>query len=135
MCMVMELVECSREYWDFVRLLRSDERVLDGFVERVSISREEQEVYMGVHAGGYRVALVDGVPAGFVGVVNNDIRVCTHPDFQGLGVGKFMVEGIMGLFPDAIARVKVGNDASVGLFESCGFVKKFFVFERVLNEA
>jgi ribosomal protein S18 acetylase RimI-like enzyme len=133
--MVMELVDCSREYWDFVRLLRSDDRVLNGFVKHVSISREEQEVYMGLHANGYRVALVDGVPAGFVGVVNNDIRVCTHPDFQGLGVGKFMIENIMKIFPGAFAKVKVDNFASVALFESCGFQKKFFIFEREINEA
>ena len=44
------------------------------------------------NADYYRVVLVDDIPAGYVGVINNDIRVCTHPDFQGKGVGKFLIE-------------------------------------------
>lgn len=129
MCMV-ELVECSREFWEFVRVLRNDERVRGGFIQQGVISVEAQEAYMGAFASCYRVALWGGVPAGFVGVIDGDIRVCTHPDFQGLGVGKFMIEGIMKVFPGAFAKVKVGNEASVGLFESCGFKLKFFIFER-----
>jgi len=133
--MVMELVDCSSEFWEFVRLLRGDERVRGGFIQQGVISSEAQVAYMGVFASCYRVALVDGVPAGFVGVIDGDIRVCTHPDFQGLGVGRFMIEGIMRVFPGAFAKVKVGNEASVRLFESCGFRKKFFIFERDDDEA
>ena len=29
----MELVECTTEYWEFVRVLRNDERVLSGFIK------------------------------------------------------------------------------------------------------
>jgi hypothetical protein len=39
----MELVECTKEYWEFVRLLRTDERVVDGFVENVQITQPQQQ--------------------------------------------------------------------------------------------
>lgn len=29
--MHMELKECTKEYWEFIRTLRNDERVLNGF--------------------------------------------------------------------------------------------------------
>ena len=33
----------------------------------------------------YRVALINQ-NTGYVGVIDNDIRVCTDPDYQGLGM-------------------------------------------------
>jgi ribosomal protein S18 acetylase RimI-like enzyme len=126
----MELVNCTKEYWEFVRTLRMDERVLDGFIERVEITPEMQERYMQKYADSYRIALVDGTPAGFVGVIDDDIRVCTHPEFQGRGVGKFMINECMKLWPTSFAKVKLDNIASVKLFESCGFTKKFYILTK-----
>ncbi len=128
--MQMELVNCTKEYWEFVRTLRMDERVLDGFIERVEITPEMQERYMQKYADSYRIALVDGTPAGFVGVIDDDIRVCTHPEFQGRGVGKFMINECMKLWPTSFAKVKLDNIASVKLFESCGFTKKFYILTK-----
>jgi GNAT superfamily N-acetyltransferase len=117
----MELVECTKEFWEFVRLLRTDERVIDGFLETTSITKEQQESYMSEYSDNYRIALVDGMPAGYVGVIEDDIRVCTHPNFQGMGVGKFMIIECMKIWPTAYAKVKLGNTASDKLFLSCGF--------------
>ena len=118
----MELVMCTSDYWEFVRELRMDERVIDGFIETIPITSEQQIKYMLSNAQYYRIALVDGKPAGYVGVIANDIRVCTHPDFQGMGVGKFMINECMKIWPTAYAKVKHGNEASSNLFLSCGFV-------------
>jgi RimJ/RimL family protein N-acetyltransferase len=117
----MELVECREQYWEFVRELRMDERVARGFIETTPITKEQQISYMQNNSQHYRVALVNGQPAGYVGVLNNDIRVCTHPDFQGMGVGKFMINECMAIWPTAYAKVKHGNIASDKLFLSCGF--------------
>jgi GNAT superfamily N-acetyltransferase len=117
----MVIVECTNEYWEFVRELRMDERVIDGFLETKPITKEQQESYMSKYFHNYRIALVDGKPAGYVGVIEDDIRVCTHPDFQGLGVGKFMINECMKIWPTAYAKVKIGNTASDKLFLSCGF--------------
>jgi GNAT superfamily N-acetyltransferase len=117
----MVIVECTREYWEFVRQLRMDERVIDGFLQTQPITEEQQTKYMIGNSQHYRIALVDGKPAGYVGVIEDDIRVCTHPDFQGMGVGKFMIEECMKIWPTAYAKVKLGNTASDKLFLSCGF--------------
>ena len=117
----MELVRCTTKYWEFVRQLRMDDRVISGFLETTVITEEQQNKYMIGNAHNYRIALVDGKPAGYVGVIEDDIRVCTHPDFQGMGVGKFMIEECMKIWPTAYAKVKHGNIASDKLFLSCGF--------------
>ncbi len=119
--MYMELVRCTTKYWEFVRQLRMDDRVIGGFLETTVITEEQQNKYMIGNAHNYRIALVDGKPAGYVGVIEDDIRVCTHPDFQGMGVGKFMIEECMKIWPTAYAKVKIGNIASDKLFLSCGF--------------
>jgi ribosomal protein S18 acetylase RimI-like enzyme len=117
----MELVKCTLEYWEFVRLLRTDERVVDGFVENVQITPPQQQAYMEKYSDSYRIALFNGEPAGFVGVVDDDIRVCTHPNFQGKGLGKFMIDECMKIWPNSTAKVKLGNVASDKLFLSVGF--------------
>ena len=117
----MVIVECSKEYWEFVRKLRMDGRVVDGFLETTPITEEQQTKYMTNNSQYYRIALVNGQPAGYVGVLNDDIRVCTHPDFWGMGVGKFMIKSAMAIWPTAYAKVKHGNIASDKLFVACGF--------------
>jgi ribosomal protein S18 acetylase RimI-like enzyme len=119
--MELKLVECGPEYWNFVRELRQDGRVVDGFIETTIIEYQQQQIYMQKYGKNYRIALVDGKPAGYVGVIEDDIRVCTHPDFQGMGVGKFMIGECMKIWPTAYAKVKHGNTASDKLFLSCGF--------------
>jgi RimJ/RimL family protein N-acetyltransferase len=117
----MELVECREQYWEFVRELRMDERVIDGFLKTTPITKEQQANYMSSNSQHYRIALVNRKPAGYVGVLDDDIRVCTHPDFQGLGVAKFMITECIKIWPTAYAKVKHGNTASDKLFLSCGF--------------
>ena len=85
---------------------------------------------MNNYSKSYRIALVDDRPAGYVGVIDNDIRVCTHPDYQGKGVGKFMINESMKIWPDAIAKVKVNNKASLKLFEACGFKKNYYILSK-----
>lgn len=126
----IKLVECTEEYWEFVRLLRLDERVIGSFVDTTHISEEQQINYMTRYHPCFRIALVDGIPAGYVGVIDNDIRVCTHPSFQRMGVGKFMIHECVKLWPDAFAKIKLENEQSIKLFEACGFTKKFFILTK-----
>lgn len=126
----MELVKCTEQYWEFIRVLRNDKRVLDGFLKSIHISKEMQKSYMSNHYQFYRVALINKIPVGYIGVIEDDIRVCTHPDYQGRGIGKFMVNKCMKIWPTAFAKVKIDNKASIKLFESCGFTKKFFILTK-----
>lgn len=125
----MKLVNCSNEYWEFIRILRNDKRVLDGFIESTYITKEMQEKYMQNYSKFYRVALLNNQPCGYIGVIEDDIRICTHPDFQNKGIGKFMLKEIMKIFPTAYGKVKINNKASLNLFKSVGFEEKFIIFK------
>lgn len=124
---MIEVVSNGPEYFEFIRRLRNDERVKGGFVEQGHVTREKQDAYMAVHAHEYVVGLVDGAPAGYAGSVDGDIRVCTHPDFQGKGVARAMIEEVLRRFPGSTAKVRVENSASLRLFESAGFVPSFLI--------
>ncbi len=124
------LDSCKEEYWGFVRVLRNDRRVLDGFIKSTYITEQMQVKYMENHSQYYRIALVGDKPAGYVGVIEDDIRICTHPDFQGKGIGKFMINECMNIWPSSFAKVKIDNKAGIKLFEDCGFAKNFYIFTK-----
>jgi len=126
----MELIKNGPKFWEFIRNLRNLEGVKQGFIEQKEITAVEQAEYMLKYNNEYWICLVDGKPAGYVGVIDDDIRVATHPDFQGQGIGSFMINQIMQLHPAAHAKVKLENEASLRLFEKCGFRKKFYLLER-----
>jgi len=126
----MELRENEEKYWEFIRLLRTHEDIKQGFIQQGEISPNNHVTYMEKYGRMYYICVIDGQPAGFVGVIDNDIRVATHPDFQKRGVGKFMINELMKQHPEAIAKVKIENEASVRLFESCGFTKKYYLLEK-----
>ena len=109
----MELVNCTEEYWEFVRLLRMDERVVNGFIKTTPISKEQQIEYMKLYSDCYKIALFDKKPAGYIGVIDDDIRICTHPNFQRKGVGKFMVNECMKIWNSAFAKIKLDNDVCI----------------------
>lgn len=125
----MKIVECSEKYWEFVRMLRMNPKVSDGFVNQKKISENDQKTYMQNHSKKYRICLIDNVPVGYVGVIDDDIRVCVHPDFWKMGVGKFMIKNCREIWPDSFAKVKIDNQASLALFKSCGFKEKYIILE------
>jgi GNAT superfamily N-acetyltransferase len=133
--MGLKLVDCGRKYWDFVMELRNSLR--EGFVHQETISIEDHYEYMEAYHKYYYIAIEtapnrfhDDIPVGFVGEINGDIRVATHPHHQKKGVGKFLINELMVRHPDAFAKVKLDNEASIKLFESCGFKRKFYILER-----
>ena len=125
-----KLVENGPEYWEFIRILRTMEGVREGFIEQGEITATEQQAYMLQYNSCFWICRDNERPVGYVGVIDNDIRVATHPDYHGKGAGTFMINEIMTRFPAAVARVKIENEASLKLFKSCGFKKKFYVLDR-----
>ena len=126
----LTLVNCDEQYWPVVLELRNDPANIAGFQQQADIPWADHEAFMKKYSHGYRICLADGVPAGFVGVVNNDIRVATKPEFKKMGIGKFMINEIMKIYPNAIAMIKAENTASRRLFESCGFKDTFVICEH-----
>lgn len=123
-------VNNEEKYWDFILNLRNDPRVKHGFIKQDHIQKTEHYSFMNLHGANFYICLDCESPVGYIGVINQDIRVATHPDHQGKGVAKFMVNELMKKKPTAIAKVKVNNQASLRLFESCGFKKRYFLLEK-----
>lgn len=117
----MELVNNSEEYYEFIRELRTHTENTSGFVEQVEITSEQQKIYMSKYGHLYYIALDQGNPVGFVGQIEDDIRVCVHPNYKGRGLGKFMINKLMELHPNANAKVLLENEASNNLFKACQF--------------
>ena len=129
--MGLEFVKCHEKYWDFVRDLRNDLR--EGFISQKDIDKESHYKYMEKYSENYYICLEDHTPVGWVGSMDKDIRVATHPDHQKNGIGKFLINELMIRHPDAFAKVKLDNEASLRLFESCGFKKTYYLLEKIAN--
>jgi RimJ/RimL family protein N-acetyltransferase len=120
--MELKLVKNEEKYYEFIRNLRNDENNQKGFLEKILISEEQQKIYMSKYGKNYYICLKDKTPIGYIGVVDNDIRVCTDTKFKQTGGGTFMLKEIMKIYPNATAKILKDNIASLKLFEKCNFV-------------
>ena len=127
--MTLILTKNEKKYWDFIRALRSNKSVENGFINKVQISKKEQEIYMNKYNDNYYVCLNKQIPCGYIGEINGDIRLCTSPEFQGLGVGTFMIKELTKIKKNIFAKIKVENISSIKAFEKAGYEKKYFLFE------
>ena len=126
----MKLVKNKYIYWEFIRNLRNLDGVRQGFIEQEYISQEHHEKFMKQKSDFFYICLDETTPVGYVGVIQEDIRIATHPDSQGKGVGSFMLNEVMKIHPTAFGKVKIENKASLKLFEGCGFKKKYYILEK-----
>lgn len=124
----MELVKCDRIYWDAVLEIRNQNR--EGFGDSSVIPTPVHYGYMFNYSSDYLVCIDSDEVVGFIGHINNDIRLATRKNHQRKGIGRFMVKGFMEKFPEAFAKVKLDNEASLKLFENCGFKKKYYILEK-----
>lgn len=128
---MVKIVKATQEYWEFVRYLRTCKENTEGFEQQVEITPEQQINYMQKYADNYLICLDGETPVGFVGSIDGDIRVATHPDHKGKGYGKIMIDAIMNDFPESYAKVKIENEASLSLFRSSGFVPKYVILHKI----
>ena len=126
----LKFVRNEKKYWDFIRNLRNNLNKSGAFIQDIHITEEMQNSYMATNNDCFFVCLSNERPAGYIGVVDNDIRVAVNPTMSGQGVGTFMLEELKKYFPNATARVLAGNDASFKLFEKSGFKLRWYYFER-----
>ena len=106
------------------------EGVREGFIQQEAIDEIQHATYMLKYNNNFWICLDNSQPVGYVGVIKDDIRVATHPAAQGRGTGTFMINEIMKKHPTAMAKVKLDNEASIRLFEKCGFKKKYYLLEK-----
>ena len=118
------MIKITPEYYEFVRNLRMHPDTRSGFIEEANITEDAQEKYMSKYGKDYYICLLyKGTdfccPVGYIGVIEEDIRLCTAPSHQGLGIGKFMLQQIKTLYPTATGKIKKDNLSSQRIFDSC----------------
>jgi RimJ/RimL family protein N-acetyltransferase len=116
-------------YYEFIRQLRNDPEIQQGFIQQVNINVEQQKEYMKKYGKYYYVCLYNNIPCGYIGVIDNDIRFAVHQSYQGKGIGTFMLTEIKKIFPNAYGKIKVFNKPSIKAFEKSGFELKYFIYE------
>lgn len=127
---LLTLIPASDNYFDFILKLRNDPRIRNGFIQQADISEVNHKIYMSENSKNYYVCMLNQKPIGYIGVIENDIRLAVSLEHNGFGAGEFMVKKILLIYPNAVAKIKVGNQASLRLFEKCGFEKKYFILEQ-----
>lgn len=117
----LRLIDNKPEYYELIRELRTNPINVEGFIQNVEITNQQQISYMSKYGDHYKICLIDDIPVGFIGVVDKDIRFAVEPKYHGIGIGKFMVSEIIKENRDVVAKVKLNNIASRKVFEYCGF--------------
>ena len=125
--MKIELVECKPEYWELVRLLRSDPENQEGFFSVVKINQKQQQIYMELNSHRYKICLLDGIPVGYVGVIkDSEVTYCVQHEYKGMGIGTKIIEEFSKSFDSLDAYVKVENFPSQRIFEKLGWEKQIY---------
>ena len=110
---MMKLVQCNSSFWEFVRNLRNDPNNLHGFVNNKYITIEDQITYMTKYNYNYYICLDDhDVPLGFIGSIDDDIRICVENNKKNQGIGTFMLKEFLMIQQkntSLIAKVKIKN--------------------------
>jgi RimJ/RimL family protein N-acetyltransferase len=128
----MELVECTSEYWEFVRLLRTHPNNQQFFLTQIEITTEQQIEFMKSNSYRYKICLLDSLPVGYIGIIKeNEITYCVHPEHQGKGIGTFMVSEFTKIYDTLTAFVLPKNIGSSKVFEKLGFQKQFYYIKNI----
>ena len=130
----MKLEKNKPEYYEFIRKLRNNPLVNDGFIKKQHITKKQQVEYMKTHNKEYYVCTIKNSPVGYIGIINYDIRIAVSPEHQKKGIGLFMVKRLVKNNKKAYAKIKVNNTSSKKLFEKAGFKLKYYVYEQEAQE-
>jgi RimJ/RimL family protein N-acetyltransferase len=123
----MELIECTSEYWEFVRIIRTHPNNQKYFLTQPDITYEQQIKYMTEYSHNYKICLLDNTPVGYIGIIKtNEITYCVHPDYQGKGIGTFMVNEFIKIYDSLTAYVLPENIGSNKIFKKLGFKQQTF---------
>lgn len=122
--MDLELIPIEEQYYEFVRLLRIHPDTITGFIYQGHITPDEQIQYMNNHRDDYFICLYKNKPVGFIGVVNNDLRLAVDSQYTNQGFASFMLQNITKYKNDFEVRVKIDNIPSQKLFEKNGYKRK-----------
>jgi len=126
--MKLKLVNCDRMFWIDILEIRNKEKKC--FINQKEVQIKDHFNYMLHNSKFYEVCVADNIFAGFVGLVNGDIRIGVSNKFKRKGIGKFMLQNFKKFEQIKQVKIKVDNEASIKLFESLGFKKNLYIMAR-----
>lgn len=133
----MRLVPNEPRYYSYIHHLRTHPENIKGFYEQGTIPIDNHMAYMQSYGSCYFICLhEETTPVGYCAVVDDDVKICTDPYFKQKGVGTFMLGQLTHMFPNAKAKVLKTNEASLALFNKCGWTKvgeteMWYLWERI----
>ena len=114
----MQLIPAVEQYWDNIRKLRNQNST--SFGNSATIQKTEHWDFMKKHSDTYRVAVCNGQFLGFIGHVQNDLRLACCK--RGCGVGRFMFSHFLTEVGDLEIKVLKDNRASMRFFQKLGYM-------------
>lgn len=118
--MKLEMIQVGTniQLGDFIRRLRNSSNYRNYFIDNTFITDEMQKEYMSKYGKDYYIC-VNGYNQmiGFIGVVNNDLRLAIRLEYKRQGVGSFMLNFIKTKYPNFEVKVRKSNIASQKFFE------------------
>jgi ribosomal protein S18 acetylase RimI-like enzyme len=129
----LRLVKNNPSYWEFIRCLKNTDAARANSVSSHVITPDEHKNYMNRYGEQYFICLKEDTPVGYVGAnARGYISIAVAEFARGQGLGKFMLKTYCSYEDNATRRaiVSTSNDASLALFESCGFKKRYYIFEK-----
>jgi RimJ/RimL family protein N-acetyltransferase len=135
----MELRRATYLDWEFIRKVRNAGK--EGFFVSEDVSIDEHEKFMAMHGRDYYIGVEEGEDVGFIGVVNDDIRVGVCKKRRGRGLGSKLIKKYTDEFLQSgrqhyvEAVIKKDNIASITAFEHAGWVRVQFGDRIVMRPA
>jgi GNAT superfamily N-acetyltransferase len=115
----MRMVNNDILFWPFILRLRNEMR--NSFLTTEKIPEQDHNKFMDEWGNDYYVCVNDALqPVGWIGVVNNDIRLAVDKQYQRMGIAKFMLKFVKDKYPQATAKILPENIASIKAFKSVG---------------
>ena len=114
----LRLIPATQKDWLFILELRNKYRKL--FFTTKKITWKEHTKFMHANSDCYFICTYRSQSAGFIGVIDNDIRLCVSEHYQKHGIGTYMLKKIKKLFPGATGKIRTDNKASLRAFKKAG---------------
>ena len=139
--MEIKLINVSEEHWDFILSLRNEFFKHSFYEQKHAISKDEHYEYMKKQTTNPNfhqwIAASDGLPIGYIRILDHDINIMVDKKFQNKGVGTIMLKLVeekakkLGL-KKLEARVLIENQNSLKLFQKNNFQIKMNQLEKKL---
>lgn len=130
---MLTLKVCGPQYWESIFNIRNQPSNVDKFGTKIKDLQTHYR-YMATKWDQYYVCLKSENVVGFIGIDNEDLRLCVDENHKRQGIGRFMIEELHNVCSDFLlqysVKVKVDNLESLKFFESLGFRKKYYILEK-----